>query len=166
MVKIWIVVLVAAILLIAEFWFVKSIYEYQIQLLRERLDRGREYVSNRSKYLLEADLSLEGRFEIHVLEVNPKEPIILEFTMKDGRKEMRVYEEPGVYSFSGIALTHVKCVSGHLFRFSNEYEAGMEYQGATIFAISKTGIKTPCEVERWEKEWIIFFDRKLPHRKI
>lgn len=133
----------------------------EINHLHELLDRAKDYIRQRSSYYTEKELDLKGKLKIKLVtdDISENNPIIIKFYEADGYEKVEAFHEKKICYYGGSSITKIESLSGHLFRFASDFEAGMEYQGATIYTTGKNGEEIPLETVGWEPHWILIFDK-------
>lgn len=142
------------------------LYKYkqqEINDLREVINHGRTYLKQKSEYYEKKDLNLKGKLKINIISSNvtKENPLILKFVEFDGSGWIETIDEKKTcyYSCLSLNISRIESLNGHKFRFASDFEAGMECQEPTVYAIGKDNVRIPLEVPGWESYWILIFDK-------
>lgn len=135
--------------------------QWEIDDLKEVIERGKTYLKQRSDYYTEKDLDLKGKLEICAVSPNitKDNPLVLKFLEANGTERIEVIDGKKVCYYSGSIISKITSLNKHQFLFASDFEAGMECQEPTIYGIGKDGEKIPMEVAGWEPHWILIFDK-------
>jgi hypothetical protein len=141
-----------------------ALYKYkqwEIDSLKEIIERGQAYLKQKSDYYTEKDLDLKGKLKICAVSPNitKNNPLILKFLESDGIERIEIIDGQQICYYSGSIISKVISINKHPFRFASDFEAGMESQEPTIYRISREGEQIPMEVAGWEPHWILVFDK-------